>query len=135
MAKDRDRVPTWQDNFKSSCLAVGFRLGLTRAMCEFLSAVSDDVHWDRSIYGSSQAFPDNFLATSRALVKRGLIQQKPADELDAGKHRPARDGYELWSWQTWELTPAGAAVVTLLKLTGLYVEADMAVEKKARKVG
>jgi hypothetical protein len=35
----------------------------------------------------------------------------------------------------WELTPAGAAVVELLKLAGLFVEADAAIEKKAKGKG
>lgn len=128
----KERVPTWQDNFKSCCLKVGFGLSLSRAMCEFISAVADDVHWDRAVYGSSQAFPDNFLATSRSLEKRGLVRKKPENELEAGRHRPARTSYELWSWQIWELTPAGEAVVTLLKLSGMFVEADVAIEKKDR---
>lgn len=127
----KDRVPTWQDNFKSSCLAVGFRLALTRAMCEFISAVADGVSWDRAVFGSSNAFPDNFLATSRSLIKRGLIERKPQAEIEA--RGPARTSYELHSWTHWVLTPAGEAVVELLKMTGLLVEADVAIEKKAKR--
>lgn len=133
MAKDKPKVPNWQDNLKSCCLNVGFRLGLTRAMCEFISAVADGVHWDRSVFGSSNAFPDNFLATSRSLEKRGLIERKPEEECKARYARPATTPYELHSWTHYRLTPAGDAVVVLLKLTGLFVEADMAVEKKARR--
>lgn len=132
MSKTRTACPTWQDNFKSCCLDVGFRVALSRSMCEFLSAVADDVHWDRALYGSSQAFPDNFLATSRSLVKRGLIERKPEPECEEGRRRPAVTSYELHSWTHWRLTPAGESIVVLLKLSGLFVEADMAIEKKAR---
>lgn len=126
------KTPAWQDAFKSACLAVGFRLQLTRAMCEFISAVADDVSWDRAVYGSSNAFPDNFLATGRSLIKRGLIERKEGERCDS---RRAVTSYDLHSWSHWKLTPAGDAVVVLLKLSGLFVEADMAVEKKARRVG
>lgn len=132
MAEDAKKTPNWQDAFKSASLRVGFAVSLTRAMCEFLSAVADDVYWDRAVYGSSQAFPDHFLATSRALVKRGLIECKPEKELEEGNRRPVRDSYELWSWQSWRLTPAGEAIVGLLKITGMFIEADMGAEKKAR---
>lgn len=128
-----DRLPDWQGNFRSSCLRVGFGLCLTRAMCEFISAVADGVHWDRSVYGAASPFPDNFLATSRALVKRGLIRFKPEAEREAGRRRETKTSYDLWSWTQWELTPAGVHVVELLKLAGVFVEADMAIEKKARK--
>ena len=129
------KIPTWRDNFKSSCLAVGFRMQLTRAMCEFISAVADDVSWDRAVYGSSNAFPDNFIATSRSLTKRGLIERKQGAEREEGMNRPSRTSYELHSWSHGKLTPAGNAVVELLKLCGLFVEADVAVEKKARRAG
>lgn len=127
-----DKFPAWQDHFRTLSIKVGFGLSLTRPMCEFLSAVADDVHWDRAKYGSGLAFPDNFLATSAALVKRGLIEQKPEPERAAGMRRPATTSYELHSWTHWRLTPAGVHVVGLLKLAGLFVEADVAIEKKAR---
>lgn len=124
----------WRDNLKSSCLLAGFRLALTRAMCEFLSAVADGVNWDRSVFGSALAFPDNWLTTSRSLEKRGLIERKPQKEIDDRvRNHPARDAYELHSWSCWRLTPAGESAVVLLKLTGLFVEADTAAEKKARE--
>lgn len=126
-------VEAWRDNFKSSAIRVGLSLSLTRAMCEFLSAVADDVTWDRCAFGSSQAFPDNFLATSRSLERRGLVEQKSPSEIEARKSRSAVTSYDLWSWSCWRLTPAGELVVGLLKLAGLFVEADIATEKKARE--
>jgi hypothetical protein len=121
----------WKDSFRQYSIKVGFALSLTRPMCEFLSAVADDVSWDRATYGSSLAFPDNFLATSGALTKRGLIERK-ADDGEWQK-RPAKTSYDIHSWSHWQLTPAGECVVALLKLTGMFVEADMATEKKARR--
>lgn len=111
---------------------MGFGLHLTRAMCEFLSAVADDCCWDRSKYGSASAFPDNFIATCAALVKRGLVVSKPADVREANRcdRRPDTEAY---TWSNYELTQGGEHVVALLKLAGLFVEADAAIEKKARK--
>lgn len=123
---------SWRDNLKSSSLKVGFQLCLTRTMCEFLSAVADGVRWDRSKWGSASAFPDNFLATSAALYKRGLIQRKPQAECDARENR-MQDDDKLYEWTSWNLTPAGEHVVGLLKMAGVFVEADAAIEKKSRK--
>lgn len=120
-------IPGWQDNLKASCLQAGFGIKLTRAMCEFLSAVADGVWWDRAKYGAANPYPDNFLATSAALFKRGLIVEKPQAERDANKHRE-----HLWEWTHWNLTPAGEHVVGLLKLVGLFTEADAAIDKKHR---
>lgn len=131
-----EKSPAWRDNFRSCCIRVGFGLTLTRAMCEFRSAVADDVHWDRAVYGSAQAYPDNFLATSAALYKRGLITQKPETEIKEHQKEERRTPLEdrrLWEWTHWQLTPAGEHVVELLKLAGLFVEADVAIEKKHRK--
>lgn len=122
----------WRDQFKQHAIRVGFAVHLTRGMCEFLSAVADGVQWDRAAFGSCAAFPDNWLSTTQALFKRGLIERKPDEELQAGKTRPARDKFEIHSWTVWQLTPAGAHVVELLKLAGMFVEADVAAEKKAR---
>lgn len=131
LVKAIEKQPAWQDNFKSCAIRVGFGLVLTRAMCEFLSAVADGVAWDRSKYGAAQPYPDNFLATSAALFKRGLIAPKPENvQAERGKRMPSDD--RLWEWSNFDLTPAGVHVVGLLKLAGLFVEADAAIEKKAR---
>lgn len=132
LQKALNAVPGWQDNLRASCLKVGFSLHLSRPMCEFLSAVADGVVWDRSKYGSAAAFPDNWLATSASLFKRGLVRRKPDAEREAEKHR---SDDRLYEWTGWELTPAGEHVVGLLKLAGLFVEADAATEKKAKAKG
>lgn len=122
----------WKDNFKSASIRVGFRMGLSRSMCEFLSAVADNVWWNRSSLGGASADPDNFLATGRALVSRGLIQLKP-DHQKTFKSRASQTRYEMYSWMHYELTPAGIHVVELLKISGMFIEADMAIEKKIRE--
>ena len=132
MAKAANNKPDWRDAFKSSSLRCGFHLGLTRAMCEYVSAVADGVQWDRTVFGSCSVQPDNFMATARALAKRGLIQRKTQEEIDARRQERAQTSFELWSWNAYVLTPAGERVVDLLKMAGLFVEADIAIEKKAR---
>lgn len=127
-----ERCPVWQDAFKASTIRAGFGLVLSRAMAEFISAVADGVHWDRSKYGSAQPYPDNFLATAAALIKRGLINEKPRQQADDERNEAHRRD-ELWTYTQWQLTPAGVCVVELLKLAGLFVEADAAIEKKHRK--
>lgn len=122
----------WKDNFKSASLRVGFKLGLTRSMCEYLSAVADGVHWNRSFLGAASPDVDNFIATGRALFKRGLIVEKPKTEIDARFQKSARTSYEIWSWTHWRLTPAGNCVVQLLKMCDMFIEADLAVEKKLK---
>lgn len=120
----------WRDNFKSSSLRIGFKLGLSRAMCEYLSAVADGVAWNRSSLGAASPDPDNFIATGRSLVKRGLIEDRPGFKEDLARH--GQTSYDLWNWTRFRLTPAGTCVVELLKLADLFVEADVAMEKKAR---
>lgn len=124
--------PVWRDAFKSSAINVGFRLHLTRAMCEFLSAVADDVAWDRSKYGSAAAFPDNFVATAGSLVKRGLIVSKPPEQKEKIRCDRIPDS-EWYTWSHWLLTPAGESVVELLKFAGLFLEADAAIEKRSKR--
>ncbi len=127
-----DDNPVWRDAFKASSLKVGFGLHLTRTMCEFISAVADNVKWDRSKYGSAPAYPDNWVATAGSLVKRGLIVSKPRAEIDDYLDSTRNKDYDFSNWTHWVLTPAGDCVVTLLKLAGLFVEADAAIEKKAK---
>ncbi len=132
-AERRKRIieQPWVDNFKRTSLHIGFRLSLTRAMCEFLSAVADGVQWNRSSLGSARADPDNFLATGTSLAARGLIEQKPRDQNEQPKNYATRE--EFYLWNHWQLTPAGEHVVELLKLAGIYMESDSAILKKTRQ--
>jgi hypothetical protein len=116
----------WRDNFKSYTMRTNFHLGMTRPQMEFLCAVADDVVWDRFCYGSGQV-PDNFMASSGALVKRGLIEEK--------KNRKGWNGGNVFEITSrYVLTEAGWLVVELLKLTGLFIESDHAIARKAAKV-
>lgn len=128
---------TWMDNFKGFALRTGFSISLTRPMLEYLCAVSEDAQWDRSKFGvRCQAFPGCDYVTSRALEKRGLIVRKSPlrlltpDELE--KRIRANDS-------CYELTPPGRHVVELLKLTGMYLQTDVAVAREgaaiARRAG
>src|SRR5258708_4159895 len=89
---------TWQDRFKAYSLRTGFTLQLTQAMIEFLSATADDVCWDRSLF-PGQHRPDNWMATSISLWKRGLIRRKLHEEMtEPARHRPlgVDDGAFEW---------------------------------------
>jgi hypothetical protein len=115
----------WKDKFKSYTMRTNFYLGLTRAQMELLCAVADDVEWDR--FRSGPQTPFNFIASEGALTKRGLIERK-------------KDGRGRWTTgnvyditNTCVLTPAGKLVVELLKITGLFIEQDNAIERKAAK--
>lgn len=119
----------WRDAFRSFSLRVGFHLSLTKPMLEFLCAVADGVQWDRSLYFSERPVPDNWIASERALEKRGLIARKAQGELDSRKYEDRPPG----EWCCCVLTPAGKAVVELVKLAGLFVEADAAINRRSRR--
>ena len=107
-----------------------FCLALTQPMLEFLCATADGVKWDRTLYYKQYgaAKPDSFIASSHALEKRGLIVWLPREQ------RPSvLDGEgNLQYLSNCRLTPAGAALVDLLKVTGIFVEADAAIGKRSR---
>lgn len=120
----------WREKLRSCSMKIGFHLSLTRPMLEYLCATADDVHWDRMLYFQSgnPATPDNSMASRLALEKRGMIQRKPVETIEAEKHneRP------FCEWASDELTPAGKCIVELLKMAGLFVEADASINKKNR---
>ena len=114
----------WKANFKAYSMRTNFYLGLTRPQLEYLAAVADDVEWDR--FRSGPQTPFNFIASEGALTKRGLIERK--------KGRSAwKSGNVYDITATCVLTPAGKLVVELLKITGLFIEQDNAIERKAAK--
>jgi hypothetical protein len=114
---------TWKDNLKSYVMRTNFYLGLTRPQMEYLCAVADDVEWDR--FRSGPQTPFNFIASEGALEKRGLIERKKGGR----GHWRTENVYDITS--TCVLTPAGRLVVELLKITGLFIEQDNAIERKA----
>lgn len=119
----------WQAAFKGAVCKVGFQLNLSRLMLEYLCAISDDVKWDRPSFGGIHC-PDNWYVVERCLEKRGLIRRKPPDVIDGAKYRPE----ETWrEFSNCELTPAGECVVKLVKISGMFLEADAAISKKARR--
>lgn len=123
---------SWQDNFKSSSLRVGFKIGLSRPMLEYLSAVADNVWWNWSVLGGASPDIDCFIAVSRALVLRGLIQLKPRAERDKKFDQMRRDGSNSYLYSNYKLTSAGEHVVALVKLAGVFVEQDLAATRHMR---
>lgn len=136
---------SWKTQFLGTTMRTSFALTLTQGMIEFLCAVSDDVTWDRAV-GYNIHRPDNWVATETALTKRGLIRRKckqevdrQSDEINARyielKARNLEMSTEEWHARSMcELTPAGAALVELFKVVGMFVQADAVAGKSARKV-
>jgi len=120
----------WKDKFRATAMKIGFSLNLTKPMLEFLCATADGVIWDRGLYiqQSGQSNPDSFIATGRSLEKRGLIRHKSCDDVKKSYLKPHVYG----EWTNYALTPAGRAVVQLVKLAGIFVESDAAINKKSR---
>ena len=101
-------------------------------MLELLCAIADGVMSDRRLYFQSygQAKVETG-ATGHALEKRGLIQDHP--ERDGPITTEVAKMWERGEQRTWQLTPAGEAVVALLRVAGIFVEADAAIMKRARE--
>lgn len=123
----RDDFSTpWKQAFKANTTRIGFKLVMTQPMLEMLCALSDDVEWDRT-WMHSILIPDNFLATREALARRGLVEFKT----DAEKPDKKRDGILLRPYL--KLTPAGVAVVEMLRVGGLFIESRIAKDKLAKR--
>ena len=120
----------WKEALRASALSVGFNLQLTKSMLQMLCAVADDVTWDRALFPGLSC-PDNWIGTQASLVKRELIQKKTREEIDS-EYAIRRDDNRSWEWSNYRLTPAGELVVQLIKLAGVFVEADAAIRKKSR---
>ncbi len=132
LSGERDRELQWNERLRGFSMRVGFVLSLSKAMLEMLCAVADDVQWDRSLFKGTVA-PDNFLAPTLALFKRGLIER--CSEADIKKKSDGIQANIIGLYETayYQLTPAGKAVVELLKMAGLFVEADAAINKKTKR--
>lgn len=125
--------PDWRLSFQRQAMRSSFCLSLSQPMLEFLCATADGVHWDRRLYHAQWgiAKPDNWLASSEALIKRGLVERLTRVELDA--HASVVGMVQHMATSHYRLTPAGTALVELLKVAGIFIEADMALERKATK--
>jgi len=116
-----------QQAFLSCTTRVGFDLKLSRPMMEFLCACSDDVEWDRRRFPCLYE-PDNWIATERALTKRGLLRRRTEIER---KRRVKEQGTAFPI--PYCLTEIGHAVVAMLKVGGLFIEAEAAREKLQKR--
>jgi hypothetical protein len=114
-------------------MKVGFHLSLSRSMLEFLCATADGVHWDRSLYHHDMITPENWIASSCALIKRGLIERLTREEIDAQDRSQDHVEGAMYERTNYRLTPAGIQVIGLLLMAGLFVEADAAINKRARR--
>lgn len=105
-----------------------FCLALSQPMLEFLCATADGVHWDRRLYTRQWGItrPDNWIASGQSLVKRGLIERLDRAQINT---QPT-DEAEFQFHAHYRLTPAGSALVGLLKVAGIFIEADAAIEKR-----
>lgn len=131
---------TWRVAFLKTTLRTGFCLALTQPMLELLCAVATGFQWDRAVFRHSMgmAMPDNTIATVGALERRGLVRHRGTDVVRAEVQARSSNERSLRFIQhqcdTWELTPAGVAVVDLLKVTGVFIEPAAASDAAARKV-
>jgi hypothetical protein len=121
--------PDWKSAFQGHAMRTSFCLALTQPMLEFLCATADGVHWDRRLYCQQwgAAKPDNWIASGSSLVNRGLIER-----LKPGEYPQNVKLDDMHMHSHYRVTPAGAAIVELLRVTGIFVEADASVEKRAR---
>lgn len=122
----------WQSDFRSATMRTNFCLALSQAMIEMLCAIADDVEWDRGLFHTIHR-PDNIFASWKALEKRGLIVRKSERQSRTVQQILRMPVEQLSEYSQYKLTPAGRAVVQLLKVTGIFVEADAAIRKKARR--
>lgn len=121
----------WKESFRTYSMKRTFNLGLSQAMIEMLCAAADDTTWDRSAYPNIHA-PDNWYSTEKSLEKRGLVERKAPEEI-AKRYKPGmkRDDYMETSFI--RLTPAGKALVELFRVTGIFIQSDAGIRKKARR--
>lgn len=126
----------WRAAFQSQAMRTSFCLSLSQPMLELLCAVADSVRWDRGMYYRQYgiAKPDSSIASSHALAKRGLIHDHPErGSVPRLRGEAAKAAERGEYFPVWALTPAGEALVQLLKVTGIFIEADAAINKKARR--
>jgi hypothetical protein len=139
----------WKAAFQSQAMKTSFCLALTAPMLEHLCAIADQVQTDRRLYCRQYgiAKPDHAIVTGRALEKRGLVQDgKSRREWRARKAnddgyytrteaeiKKSQEDFENHVCEAWELTPAGEALVALLKVAGIFIEQDAAIAKRARE--
>ena len=92
---------------------------------------------DRATFGDMH-YPDNWIATEASLTKRGLVRRKEG----AAREATAKINHDACSSRNFdpsnfrnycELTPAGLAVIELLKVTGLFMEQDTAINRKSKR--
>ncbi len=129
-----EKLQEWKSHLRNSSMKVGFQISLSRSMLEYLCAVADNVQWDRSMFWNLHA-PDNWIAAQNALVRRGLISRRSEEEIKqriTRHHRGEMKDGDFHEWNHYVLTPAGEAVVSLLKMAGLFEEQMASIDKKAK---
>jgi hypothetical protein len=130
-------TPDWKSAFQQSTMRTNFEMRLSQSMIEFLSATADDAHWDR-VRDSTIHKPDNWVATSTSLQKRGLIMRKPQSQIDreGQEYRAKASNNGAYFWDSpccYMLTPAGLAMVNLFKVVGIFVETEAAMNRRKKK--
>lgn len=125
----------WKESFRTYSMKRTFNLGLSQAMIEMLCAAADDTTWDRSAYPNIHA-PDNWYSTEKSLEKRGLVERKSRKESSKVFYRKtsAESTLESSMEESFiQLTPAGEALVNLFRVTGIFIQSDAGIRKKARR--
>ena len=133
MKKSIPIPPNCQDAFRKATFRTSFNLALSQPMIEMLCAIADGVCWDRTTREgpSTVHVPDNWVASTLSLEKRGLIRN--ATDAEKAKERRQCNAAPYYEWSNWRLTPIGDCVVQMFKVAGIFVEADAAILKRTRK--
>lgn len=134
-AKWSEFSANYRQAFISSSVRHNFNLMLTGPMMEMLCAIADGVVRDREYHWAySISQPGNWVGQVRHLIKRGLVYHVPrALQPVETAEQHAKDLLEGTSQsEAYKLTPIGEKLVELLKVAGLFVKADAAIDKEAR---
>jgi len=128
----------WQRRFQQDTVQVDFSVKrLTPRLRAFICAVADGVEWDRQAEFGGGVGAGGGTAAAAKLFRRGLIKAKCPDQAETDARAAAAAavlaGEAEWGeFTNWELTPAGTHVVALLRLAGLFMEAELATVKRLR---
>jgi hypothetical protein len=137
MSKTIPLPESWKEQFRQATMRTAFELRLSQPQIEYISATADDSHWDR-VRETYTSRPDNFIATSTALEKKGLIVRKSQAEIDKAsrEYHATKENRDQFFWDgpcCYRLTPAGIALVELFKVVGIFVESQSTANRRKRK--
>jgi len=119
--------------FIASSVRHNFQLTLTGPMMEMLCAIADGVVRDREYHWTfSCVTPGDFVSRAEPLIKRGLVYHVPRHLQSLKSPAETSQGIREGRQDYYKLTPIGEALVVMLKVAGLFVKADAAIDRETR---